>query len=102
MFFVDLRLPPHDLAAKMGDMRIWLDKHHIETSGFFVKEETGCTMARLAFGGRREAEHFASRFTGRMNSDRQSTQADYSATAGPRYPLSRSDTAILDDSARLA
>ena len=65
MFFVDLRLAPHDLAAQMGDMRIWLDRHMVEASGFLVKG----AMARLAFRVKDAAEGFASRFAGRMISE---------------------------------
>jgi hypothetical protein len=65
MFFVDLRPPPHNLAAQMGDMRIWLDRHKVETSGFRVEG----AMARLAFRVKGEAEGFALRFAGRMISD---------------------------------
>jgi hypothetical protein len=65
MFFVDLRVPPHDLADQMGDMRIWLDRHKVEASGFRVEG----TLARLTFRVEAEAEGFASRFAGRMNAD---------------------------------
>jgi hypothetical protein len=37
MFLVHLQLPLNDLAAHMCDMRIWLDRHNIETSGFSYK-----------------------------------------------------------------
>ena len=62
MFFVDLRLPPRDLATQMSDMRVWLDRHKVETSGFLVKG----AMARLAFRASRHAEAFAARFAGRI------------------------------------
>jgi|HubBroStandDraft_6_1064221.scaffolds.fasta_scaffold758370_1 hypothetical protein len=65
MFFVDLRVPPHDLADHMGDMRIWLDRHKVEASGFRVEG----ALARLAFRVKAEAEGFASRFAGRMIAD---------------------------------
>ena len=62
MFFVDLRLPPRDLAARMNDMRMWLDRHEIETADFVVKGAT----ARLAFRVSENAEAFATRFAGRI------------------------------------
>jgi hypothetical protein len=65
MFFVDLRLPSSDLAARMRDMRIWLDGRQIETADFFVKG----AMARLAFRASQNAEAFAARFAGRIVPD---------------------------------
>jgi hypothetical protein len=46
----------------MCDMRIWLDRHNVETSGFSLK---GRTMVRIAFRVKREAKAFAVRFGGR-------------------------------------
>jgi hypothetical protein len=37
MFFIDMQLGRGDLAARMCDMRIWLDTHNVETSGFSLK-----------------------------------------------------------------
>jgi hypothetical protein len=86
MFFVDLRLPPHDLPAQMGDMRIWLDRHEVETSEFLVKG----AMARLAFRVKPQAEAFAVRFADRMiPRPADPGQANHSATAGRRYPCDR-------------
>ncbi len=65
MFLVDLRIARHDLAAQMGDMRTWLDRHKVEASGFFIKG----AMARLGFRVKDEAESFALRFAGRMISE---------------------------------
>jgi hypothetical protein len=62
MFFIDMQLAPGDLAARMCDMRIWLDGHNVETSGFSLK---GRTMVRIAFRVKRDAEAFAVRFAGR-------------------------------------
>lgn len=62
MFFVDLRLPPRDLASQMRDVRIWLDRHKVETSGFLVRG----AMARLGFSASRHAEAFAAQFAGRI------------------------------------
>lgn len=65
MFFVDLRLPPRDLAAQMGDMRVWLDRHEIDTARFLVNG----AMARLGFSDRQHAEAFAARFAGLITPD---------------------------------
>jgi hypothetical protein len=65
MFFVDLRIPRHELAAQMGDMRIWLDRQKIETAGFFMAG----ALARLAFKNAPQAEAFAVRFAGSMVQD---------------------------------
>jgi hypothetical protein len=53
----------------MGDIRVWLDGHHIETSGFSYREGADCGMARLAFSVKREAEAFAEQFAGRVVPD---------------------------------
>jgi hypothetical protein len=65
MFFVDLRIPRHELAAQMGDMRIWLDRQKIETAGFLIKG----ALASLAFNGAMQAEAFTVRFGGSMVQD---------------------------------
>jgi hypothetical protein len=56
MFFIDMQLVPGDLAARMCDMRIWLDRHKVETLGFSLK---GRTMVRVGFRAKLEAEAFA-------------------------------------------
>ena len=66
MFVVDLRLPPDDLACQMGDMRVWLDRHRVETSSFFYEEGIHFGVARLAFSVKREAEAFAEQFADRV------------------------------------
>jgi hypothetical protein len=62
MFFIDMQLVPDDLAARMCDMRIWLDRHNVETLGFSLE---GRTMVRIGFRVKREAEAFAAWFAGR-------------------------------------
>jgi hypothetical protein len=62
MFFIDMQLVPGDLAARMCEMRIWLDRHNVETSGFSLEDRT---TVRIAFRVKREAEAFAVRFAGR-------------------------------------
>ena len=62
MLFVDLWIPPDDFAAQMGDMRIWLDRHQIKTSGFSLKD----SIARVAFRQKMQAEAFALQFGGRV------------------------------------
>ena len=65
MFLVNVSVGPRDLAAQMGDMRIWLDGRQIETADFFVKG----AIARLAFRASQNAEAFAARFAGRIVPD---------------------------------
>jgi hypothetical protein len=62
MLFVDLWLPLANLAAQMGSMRIWLDRHGIETSGFSLTDN----IARVAFREKLQAEAFALQFGGRV------------------------------------
>ena len=62
MLIVDLRLRPHDLAAQMANMRIWLDQHNIEASGFSFANNIAC----LAFRQELQGEAFALQFGGRV------------------------------------
>lgn len=62
MLFVDLWLPPHDLAAQMGYMRTWLDRHRIEASGFSLED----SVARVAFRKKLQADAFALQFGGQV------------------------------------
>src|ERR1051325_4644845 len=62
MPFVDLRILPDDLGRQMGDMRIWLDRHKAETSGFSITK----SIARLEFREKLQAEAFALQFGGRV------------------------------------
>jgi hypothetical protein len=62
MFFIDMQLVPGELAARMCDMRIWLDRHNVATLRFSVK---GRATVRMAFRVKREAEAFAAGFAGR-------------------------------------
>ena len=65
MFLVHLQLPPNDLAAQMGDMRIWLDRHNVGTSGFSYREGIGCAMACLEFRLKCQADAFSAWFFNR-------------------------------------
>jgi hypothetical protein len=65
MFLVHLQLPLNDLAAHMCDMRIWLDRRNIETSGFSYKESSGCALVCVEFGAKRDAEAFSAWFADR-------------------------------------
>ena len=85
MFFVDLRLPPRDLAAPMAEMRIWLDRRGIETAKFRVEG----AMTRLGFSDRRHAEAFAARFAGLITpdpliSENEAGRPDGNETGAPR------------------
>jgi hypothetical protein len=66
MFLVNLQLSPNDLAAHMCDMRAWLDRHNVETSGFSYKEGIGCAVARVEFRVKRQVEAFSAWFANRM------------------------------------
>ena len=70
MFSIALRLPPDDLARHMSDMRVWLDGHRVETSGFSYEEGSDSAVARLVFSLKPEAEAFAGQFAGRLIPDR--------------------------------
>lgn len=82
MFFVDLLLPRHDLAEQLGEMRIWLDRHNVETSGFLLKG----AVARLAFRVKPQAEAFAVRFAGGVIAAPPIRHRRLDAAPGPRRP----------------
>jgi hypothetical protein len=65
MLTVDLWLPRRDLATQMANMRIWLDQHDVETSGFSLANN----IASLAFRVRLQAEAFALQFGGSVLPD---------------------------------
>ena len=70
MFTVALRLPSDDLASQMNDIRVWLDGHRVETSGFSYEESSDCAVARLVFRVKLEAQGFAGQFAGCLIPDR--------------------------------
>ena len=85
MFTVALQLPPDDLACHMSDIRVWLDGHRVETSGFSYEEGSDC--ARLVFRVKPEAEAFAGRFAGRLIPDRWRDSRRDEASPSKPIPL---------------
>jgi hypothetical protein len=92
MVFVEVRLKSLDLLSHMADMRIWLDRNHVDTAGFSYREGnwSGMTraIARVAFMATTEAEAFAAHFAGRVISDMAPSKAPIA-----RLPTSASATA---------
>ena len=74
MSAVELRLDPRDLSREMGAMRVWLDEHRFETSGFSCREADNSVLVSLEFKNALQAHAFAERFGG---------QADPSGSPSP-------------------
>jgi hypothetical protein len=62
---VELRLSSSDLPREMGAMRIWLDQHRFELSGFSCRDVDDGVLVSLEFNIAHQAVAFAERFGGR-------------------------------------
>jgi hypothetical protein len=67
MSAVELRLNPSDLPREMGAMRIWLDQHRFEPSGFSCRDVDDGVLVSLEFKIACQAVAFAERFGGRAD-----------------------------------
>jgi hypothetical protein len=67
MSAVELRLTPSDLPGKMGAMRVWLDQHRFEPSGFSCRDIDDGVLVSLEFKIPHQAVAFAERFGGRAD-----------------------------------
>jgi hypothetical protein len=64
---VEVRLQPNELSGLMAAMRIWLDERRFEPSSFSCRECGGGVLVRVDFKLAGEAEAFARRFGGRVD-----------------------------------
>lgn len=71
MSAVELRLSPSDLPREMGAMRVWLDQHRFESSGFSCREVDEGVLVSLEFKIAHQAAAFAERFGGRADAASQ-------------------------------
>jgi hypothetical protein len=67
MSVVEIRLTATELSREMGAMRIWLDQHRFEPSGFSCLDDENAVVVRVQFKRADQAEAFATRFGGRAN-----------------------------------
>jgi hypothetical protein len=67
MHTVEMDLQPSELSAAMAEMRLWLDQHRFEPSGFCCREGGTGVLVRVDFKATGEAEAFAGRFSGRID-----------------------------------
>jgi hypothetical protein len=82
MSAVEIRLNPRDLSREMVAMRIWLDQHRYEASGFSCRHDEDGVLVCLEFTRADEARAFATRF-GVQASGRSATDtAEQLALAG--------------------
>lgn len=63
---VEMNLQSSELSAAMAEMRMWLDEHGVEPSGFGCREDEAGVLVRVEFKVAGEAEAFAGRFNGRI------------------------------------
>ncbi len=81
MSAVELRLSPSDLPRQMGAMRVWLDQHRFESSGFSCRDFDDEVLVSLEFKIASQAVAFAERFGGR-------------ADAGSELPIAALDAGV--------
>ena len=67
MSAVELRLSSSDLPREMGAMRLWLDQHRFEPSGFSCRDVDDGVLVSLEFKIAHQAVAFAERFGGRAD-----------------------------------
>ena len=67
MSAVELRLSPSDLPREMGAMRVWLDQHRFELSGFSCRDVDDGVVVSLEFKIAHQAVAFAEGFGGRAD-----------------------------------
>jgi hypothetical protein len=67
MSAVELRLSSSDLPREMGAMRLWLDQHRFEPSGFSCRDVDDGVLVSLEFKIADQAHAFAERFGGRAD-----------------------------------
>ena len=67
MSAVELRLSSSDLPREMGAMRLWLDQHRFEPSGFSCRDVDDGVLVSLEFKIANQAVAFAERFGGRSD-----------------------------------
>lgn len=68
MHTVEMDLQPSKLSDTMAEMRLWLDQHRFEPSAFSCREGGAGVLVRVNFKATGEAEAFAGRFSGRIDS----------------------------------
>ena len=67
MSAVELHLSSSDLPREMGAMRVWLDQHRFELSGFSCRDVADGVLVSLEFKIAHQAVAFAERFGGRAD-----------------------------------
>jgi hypothetical protein len=66
---VEMDLRGGDLSAAMAEMRMWLDEHRFEPSAFCCRRDGAGVLVRVDFKVSGEAEAFADRFSGRIDTE---------------------------------
>ena len=79
MSAVELRLSSSDLPREMGAMRVWLDQHRFEPSGFSCRDVDDGVLVSLEFKIAHQALAFAERFGGRADAAAELTPSTLGA-----------------------
>src|SRR2546421_12526087 len=79
MSAVELRLSSSDLPREMGAMRVWLDQHRFEPSGFSCRDVYDWVLVSLEFKIAHQARAFAERFGGRADAAAELTPSTLGA-----------------------
>jgi hypothetical protein len=77
MHTVEMSLPHTELPATMAQMRMWLDERRFEPSVFCCHDHGTGVLIRVDFKVTGEAEAFADRFRGRLDSLPSQDGQDY-------------------------
>jgi hypothetical protein len=62
MSAVEIPVNAGDLSREMSAMRLWLDEHRVDVSGFSCSHQEDHVVVRVEFARAQEAHAFADRF----------------------------------------
>jgi hypothetical protein len=63
---VEIRLTPADVAARLEEVRRWLDARGIKSAKFTSTGSSNEAVVLVEFGSSNDAEEFAQEFSGRL------------------------------------
>jgi hypothetical protein len=86
MHTVEIRVSEADLAARLADMRAWLDGNRFEPSSFTYSHDHAALLIRVTFKIGGEAEAFARQFAGTWRSPGASSETGEGLPAASRRP----------------
>ena len=84
---VEMRLQPQELSGTMAAMRMWLDERRFEPSSFTCHDCGASVLVRVDFKVAEEAEAFARRFGGTVDTAPARVIGQALVSRGPRTEL---------------